>query len=106
MSVKPSEGPEGSVFRFSGRGWRPNRKVTATLGLYCRPDVACPAIAQIVTLHTGPRGRFIFRLRAGQAQPGDDEARIRSGSNPSFSQRTVTRAPRYRVIVPECGDCR
>ena len=101
MSVTPSEGPEGSVFRFTGRGWRANRRVRVAFGLYCRPDVACPAIAQLVTLRTGPRGRFVFRLRAGQAQPGDNEAGIHSGSNPSFSQRTVTRAPRYRVILTD-----
>src|SRR5215217_6100547 len=28
-----------------------------------------------------------------------------SGSRFEFSQRTVTRRLRYRVILPECGDC-
>jgi hypothetical protein len=41
MSVKPHEGPEGSVFTFKGRSWRPNRRVTATFGVYCRPGEAC-----------------------------------------------------------------
>jgi hypothetical protein len=105
MMVEPHEGPEGSVFRFEGRGWLGNRKVTVTLGPYCRPDDACPAIAQIITLSTNAKGRFVLKLRAGQAHPGDQAAGIRSGGGPSFSQRTVTRRPRYRVIVPECGDC-
>ena len=105
MSVSPREAPEGSVFRFTGRGWRPNRRVTATFGVYCRPDEACIAIAYIVRLRTDATGRFVFRLRAGAEQAGDDERRIHSGSAPSFSQltrsgRTVTRRPRYRVIVP------
>jgi hypothetical protein len=113
MSVEPREAPEGSVFRFTGRRWRPNRKVRVTFGAYCRPDEACIAIAYIVTLYADQRGRFVFRLRAGPAQPGDDAKRIRSGARPSFAQRvvipgrrsrTVTRQPRYRVILPEC-DC-
>jgi hypothetical protein len=27
ISVEPREGPEGSVFRISGRGWRPDKRV-------------------------------------------------------------------------------
>jgi hypothetical protein len=40
-------------------------------------------------------------------RPGADRGAvaIRSGSGFTFSQRTVTRRPRYRVILPECGDC-
>jgi hypothetical protein len=100
MSVKPREGPEGSVFRFTGRGWRPNRRVRANFGVYCRPDEACIRILNTVRLKTDATGRFVFRLRAGQEQPGDHARRIYSGGRPSFSQRTVTRAPRYRVILP------
>jgi hypothetical protein len=109
MSVEPREGPEGSVFRFTGRGWRPNRRVRATFGAYCRPDEACIAIAYIVRLYADRTGRFAFRLRAGAARPGDHAKGIHSGARPSFAQRvvipgrrsrTVTRQPRYRVILP------
>jgi hypothetical protein len=105
MSVEPGAAPEGSVFRFEGRRWRPNRRVTVTFGAYCRPHEACPAIAYIARLRTNRRGRFVFRLRAGQERPGDERKHIRAGGTPTFSQRarngrTVSRIPRYRVIVP------
>jgi hypothetical protein len=105
MSVRPAEGPEGSVFRFEGRDWRPNRRVTVTYGPYCRPEDACPAIAYIGRLRTNRDGRFVFRLRAGQERRGDARRGIHSGSRPAFSQRarsgrTITRSPRYRVILP------
>ena len=105
MSVKPHEGPEGSVFTFKGRGWRPNRRVTATFGVYCRPGEVCIDIAYIARVHTGPHGGFIFRMRAGQEQPGDEAAGIRAGGRPTFSQkrrdvRLVRRSPHYDVIVP------
>jgi hypothetical protein len=105
MSVKPHEGPEGSVFTFKGRGWRANRRVTATFGVYCPPGQACIAIAYIARMHTGPHGGFTFRLRAGQEQPGDEAAGIRAGGRLTFSQkrrdgRLVRRRPRYHVIVP------
>jgi hypothetical protein len=111
MSVKPARGPEGSVFTFKGRRWRPNRRVTVTFGPYCRPDEACPAIAYLGRLRTGGHGGFTFRLRAGAEQDGDLEHGIHSGSGPSFSQRVgrrdrnrlVNRSPRYRVIVPAGG---
>jgi hypothetical protein len=105
MTVEPQEGPEGSVFRFKGRRWLANRRVRVTFGPYCRPADACPAIAFIGTVSTNAKGRFVFKLRAGPEQPGDRAAGIRSGGGPSFSQRTVTRNPHYRVILPECGDC-
>jgi hypothetical protein len=105
MSVRPHEGPEGSVFRFTGHDWRPNRRVTATFGVYCPPGEACIAIAYIVRLRTDDTGRFVFRLRAGRERAGDDEQGIHSGSAPTFSQTTrtgrrVTRRPRYRVTSP------
>ena len=108
MTVDPREGPEGSVFRFTGRGWRPGRKVKAYFGPYCRPDDACPAIAYIAFLRTDGRGRFTLRLRAGAERPRDDDRGISAGAHPRFTQRvgrpphrrTVARAPRYRVIVP------
>jgi hypothetical protein len=108
MSVEPREGPEGTVFRFVGRNWRANRRVTATFGVYCRPDEVCIAIAYVVRLRTSDSGRFVFRLRAGPEQPRDDERGIRSGSTPTFSQRVgrpgdyrvVRRTPRYRVTLP------
>jgi hypothetical protein len=108
MSVEPREGPEGSVFRFTGRDWRPDRRVTATFGVYCPPGDACIAIAYVVRLRTSDSGRFVFRLRAGQEQPRDEERGVRSGSNPTFSHRVgrpghiryVSRTPRYRVTVP------
>ena len=105
MTVEPRTGPEGSVFRFSGRRWRPQRLVTVHFGPYCRPDEACPAIAYIGRLRTNAEGRFTFRLRAGAARPGDADRRISAGSNPSFKQRagerTVRRSPRYRVTLPD-----
>jgi hypothetical protein len=93
------------VFRFTGHGWRPNRRVTTTFGVYCPPGEACIAIAYIVRLSTDETGRFVFRLRAGRERAGDDERGIHSGSAPTFSQRTrtgrtVTRRPRYRVTSP------
>ncbi len=104
MRVEPREGVEGSVFRFTGRGWRPQRRVTVEFGAYCRPDEACPAIGYVGFLRTDSRGRFTFRLRAGSERTEDAERRIASGGHPRFSQRlrhrTVARAPRYRVIVP------
>jgi hypothetical protein len=110
LSVEPREGPEGSVFRFVGRHWRPDRRVIANFGVYCRPGDLCIDIAYIARMRTDGTGRFVFRLRAGQEQPRDDERHIRSGGKPSFHQRlgknrTVTRRPRYTVVVPECGDC-
>jgi hypothetical protein len=107
MSVEPRSGPEGSVFRFEGRGWRPERRVTVHFGPYCRPDEACPAIAYIGRVRTDGRGRFTFRLRAGASRPGDAERRIVSGGRPLFTQqvgeREVTRSPRYRVTIPPSG---
>jgi hypothetical protein len=108
MAVEPRQGLEGSVFRITGRGWRPRRLVRVNYGVYCRPDEACIAIAYVARLRTGPRGGFTFRVRAGEARPGDRERRITSGSGFSFSQwlgepdesRLVQRVPRYRVIVP------
>jgi len=104
MAVEPQEGPEGSVFRVKGRGWRPQKRVEVTYGVYCRPDEVCIAIAYFAHVRTDRRGRFTFRARAGQAQAGDRERRIVSGSGFTFSQRTVTRKPRYRVVLA-CGDC-
>jgi len=101
MTVEPREGPEGSVFRFEGRAWRPHRRVQITYGAYCRPDEACIAILYVGHARTDGRGRFAFRLRAGQEQPGDGERRIHSGGRPTFSQRGVSRSPRYRVILPD-----
>jgi hypothetical protein len=108
MSVAPKEGPEGSVFTFKGRHWRPDKRVTIAYGPYCRPDEACPAIAYLGHIRTGPHGGFTFRLRAGAEQDGDPAKGIVSGSGPGFSQRvgrgdrvrTVSRSPRYRVILP------
>jgi hypothetical protein len=112
MSVEPHQGPEGSVFRITGRGWRPGRRVKVVYGVYCRPDEACIAIAYIAHVRTNRSGGFTFRVRAGQAQPGDRDRKIASGSGFTFSQwlgkpnesRVVERRPRYRVILPDC-DC-
>jgi hypothetical protein len=109
MTVAPREGPEGSVFRFRGTGWRPGRLVRITYGAYCRPDEACILILYIGRIRTGRGGGFTFRLRAGPQEPGDAERRIHSGGRPTFSQRvrrpggarTVQRSPRYRVILPD-----
>jgi hypothetical protein len=106
MSVEPGAAPEGSVFRFEGRGWRPNRRFRAVFGAYCRPHEACILIAYELTLRTNRHGGFVFRLRAGQERRGDDEKGIHAGGRPVFSQRAksgrmVKRTPRYRVILPE-----
>jgi hypothetical protein len=107
MSVKPGEARQGSVFTFTGRHWRPNRRVTATFGVYCPPGVACIAIAYIVRVRTGDRGGFTFRLRAGEERSGDAQKGIHAGGNPTFFQRvgdrTVKRQPRYRVITSSSG---
>jgi hypothetical protein len=108
MSVEPREGPEGSVFRITGRGWRPSRRVSVIYGVYCRPDQPCIEIAYFARLRTNSRGGFTFRVRAGQAQPDDRERRIFSGSGFTFSQwvgkpsdrRVVRRRPRYRLVLP------
>jgi hypothetical protein len=113
MSVEPRQGPEGSVFRIKGRGWRPGRRVEVVYGVYCRPDQACIAIAYVTHLRTNRRGGFSFRVRAGQAQPGDRDRRIAPGSGFTFSQwlgkpnesHLVQRRPRYQVILPPGCDC-
>jgi len=110
MAVEPHAGPEGSVFRFEGRGWRPQRRVEVVYGVYCRPDEVCIEVAYFAHVRTDRHGRFSFRARAGQAHAGDSDHKIVSGSGFTFSQRTashrtITRKPRYRVILPECGDC-
>ena len=112
MAVEPREGPEGSVFRITGRGWRPLRRVEVFYGVYCPPGSVCVAIAYTARLRTNRRGGFTFRVRAGAAQPGDGDRRITSGGGFTFSQwlgranesHLVQRRPRYRVIRPEC-DC-
>ncbi len=115
MAVEPRAAPEGSVFRFTGRGWRANRRVRVSFGAYCRPGEACIAILYTALLRTDSRGRFSFRLRAGQERAGDEERGIRSGGQPTFQQtvgspgyrRTVSRRPRYRVTVTsEASDAR
>jgi len=105
MSVEPRQGREGSVFRLEGRGWRPQKRVSVVYGVYCPPEAACIEIAYFARVRTDRRGRFTFRVRAGQAQAGDRDRKIHSGSGFTFSQGTVTRKPRYGVILPECGDC-
>jgi hypothetical protein len=105
MAVVPHEASEGSVFRFEGRGWRPRKRVEVVYGVYCRPGEFCIMIAYSAHVRTDRCGRFTFRARAGEAQPDDRDRKIVSGSGFTFSQRTITRKPRYRVILPECGDC-
>jgi hypothetical protein len=104
MSVEPRSGPEGSVFRFTGRGWRPERLVRVNFGAYCRPDQACIDILYTALLPTDGSGRFTFRLRAGRERPRDAGRGIRSGGRPTFLRRvrgvTVSRRPRYTVVLP------
>ena len=108
MSVEPREGPEGSVFRISGRGWRAGRRVEIVYGVYCRPKEACIAIAYLAHLRTNLRGGFSFRVRAGEPRPGDRDRGIVAGSGFTFSQwlgkpnesHLVQRRPRYRVVLP------
>ncbi len=87
------------------RGWRPRERVEVYYGVYCRPGDVCIAIAYFAHVRTDRRGRFMFRARAGEELAGDRDRKIVSGSGFTFSQRTVTRRPHYRVILPECGDC-
>jgi hypothetical protein len=103
MAVEPREGLEGSVFRISGRAWRPNRPVQVFYGVPCPPGAICPAIGYSGRIRTNRRGRFTFRVRAGEPQSGGDDRNIHAGGGFKFSQRTashrtITRKPRYRVI--------
>ena len=100
MKVTPREAPEGSVFTFRGRGWRPGKRVEAAYGMYCRPYQACPAIGYIASLRADAEGRFTLRLRAGEERPDDADRGVHSGAHPRFEQGRVARWPRYRVIVP------
>ena len=61
MSVEPREAPEGSVFRITGRGWRPGRRVKVFYGAYC----------------------FSFRVRAGnrRVRPAARSSRRRESSS-------------------------
>jgi hypothetical protein len=106
IKVEPREGPEGTVFRFVGSHWRANRRVRVTYGVHCPPGQACIDIAYLAVARTNERGRFVFRLREGAEQEGDEEQGIHAGGNPIFSQRRkngrfVTRTPDYSVIYPE-----
>jgi hypothetical protein len=108
MTVEPREGAEGTVFKFTGRHWRPNRRVRINFGVYCPPNASCIDILYFAFRRTDDRGRFTFRLRAGQEQSGDSEHGIRAGGQPTFQQRvgppgarrTVSRRPSYRVTQP------
>ena len=95
MSVTPSEGTVGeTVFRFRGRGWRPNRRVEIFYGPYCQPGAACPAIAFMVRLRTNERGRFVFRFRVGPVKEGDDEQDVHAGGGEPVFEQLVGR-PRH-----------
>jgi hypothetical protein len=109
MSVEPRVAGEGSVFRITGRDWRPRRHVRVTYGAYCRPGQPCILVLHSVRRRTDRQGRFTFRIRAGQPELGDAERGITSGSGFTFSQwlgkpggsHLVQRRPRYRVILPD-----
>jgi hypothetical protein len=108
MTVTPTPVSEGRIVTFTGRHWRPNRRVRISFGAYCRPDDACPDILYLAHVKTTDRGRFVLRLRAGPEQGRDEGTGLRSGSRPTFNQRarihgkarTVSRSPRYRVLIP------
>jgi hypothetical protein len=104
ISVEPRTGPEGSVFVFQGRRWRPERRVRVDYGVYCRPDEACPEIALAAVTRTDERGRFRFRLRADGDWVAGEQRRVHSGASPTFRQRargrTIARTPRYQVTIP------
>jgi hypothetical protein len=38
VTVTPERGGKGTVFRFVGTGWRPNRRMRAVHGPYCEGD--------------------------------------------------------------------
>jgi hypothetical protein len=99
MSVTPASGTvDQTVFRFSGRNWRPNRRVEVFFGPYCAPEQVCPAIAEFVRLRTNSRGGFVFRFREGHAQPGDEGQHIHSGSGVLTFQQIVGRRPHTRYL--------
>jgi hypothetical protein len=52
-----------------------------------------------------PAGSSTERGRRGAYRSSSLRASDDRDCGFAFSQRTVTRRPRYRVILPECGDC-
>jgi hypothetical protein len=110
--VEPKSGDTKTVFKFSGRGWRPNRRVEALHGLYCRvqqePKVVCQPAGIVERFRANKRGRFVFRFRNGPGvlDPDDIPPPAAQGGGPvTFSQwrgrpyhsKRVRRRPLYCV---------
>lgn len=85
VTVTPATGGKDTVFRFVGRGWRPNRAVRAVHGPYCEGD--CPDIGIVSRVKADRRGRWVFKFRNGPEQPGDREAGIVAGANLSVFEQ-------------------
>jgi hypothetical protein len=82
--VTPASGGKGTLFRFVGRAWRPNRKVEASYGKYCEGD--CDNEGFTARVRTNRRGGWVFRFRYGYREAGDRERGIISGEPSVFTQ--------------------
>ena len=71
--------------------------MSVIFGAYCRPVEACIAIAYFARLRTNAAGASCSGARRPGPAGRPEDRRIRSGSGFTFTQRTVTRKPRYRV---------
>jgi hypothetical protein len=100
VSVAPARGTIHTVFRFSGRGWRPRRVVTILHGVYCKPHSVCPAVGVVEHLRSDENGRFLFRFRNGPGprHPTDIPRPSAQGGGP-VSFRQVRRRGRHVVEV-------
>lgn len=96
VTVTPKTGATGTVFRFAGRGWRPDRRVRALHGPYCEGD--CPDLGIVSRIRTDGRGRWEFEFRNGPRQPGDREAGIVAGSGLSYFEQWRGKPHRSRLI--------
>jgi hypothetical protein len=112
VSVEPKNGDTETVFTFSGRGWRPKRKVEAQYSVYCRiqqePKVVCKPVGLVKRLRADKRGHFVFRFRngPGKLDPNDIPPPSAQGGGPvRFSQwrgrpyhsKRIRRKPLYCV---------
>jgi hypothetical protein len=108
VSVTPSTGDPETVFVFRGRGWVPNRRMSASYGVSCRTEPGeTPHPCILPLLHTNfktnDHGRFVFRFRNGPRPLKEVPPPRSSGGGPvTFRQyhkrgRAIKRTPRYLV---------
>lgn len=106
VSVTPSTGDPETVFVFRGRGWVPNRRMSASYGVSCRtepgqPPAMCVTILLFTELKTNEHGRFVFRFRDGPFPVTEGPRPRASGGGPvTFTQynkkgRPIKRTPSY-----------